>query len=97
MEHRSYNRHSCPKADKWDVTVVICPLCAKGVRLIPEQDPNITWEVHVNTECDPSNYDKVTKKKKMPCTSLQGVFNVFKHDQVSGLLGRPLFEASVWT
>lgn len=48
------------------MTVVICPLCAKGVRLIPEEDPNITWESHVNTVCDPTNYDKATKKRKCP-------------------------------
>ncbi|XP_020219148.1 zinc finger AN1 and C2H2 domain-containing stress-associated protein 13 isoform X3 [Cajanus cajan] len=66
LEHRSYIKHQCTKADKRDVTVVICPLCAKGVRLVPDQDPNITWENHVNTECDPSNYEKVTKKKKCP-------------------------------
>ncbi|KAK4749468.1 hypothetical protein SAY87_026917 [Trapa incisa] len=66
LEHRSYVKHQCTKADKNDVTVVICPLCAKGVRLIPDQDPNITWESHVNTDCDPSNYEKVTKKRKCP-------------------------------
>lgn len=66
LEHRSYGKHQCPKANKQDVTVVICPLCAKGVRLIPDEDPNITWESHVNTECDPSNYEKATKKRKCP-------------------------------
>ncbi|KAI5682897.1 hypothetical protein M9H77_04125 [Catharanthus roseus] len=66
LEHRSYGRHKCPKANQNDVTVVICPLCAKGVRLIPDENPNITWESHVNTECDPSNYEKVTKKNKCP-------------------------------
>lgn len=66
LEHRSYTTHKCPKANKNDRTVVICPLCAKGVHLIPNQDPNITWESHVNTDCDPSNYEKVTKKKKCP-------------------------------
>ncbi|KAJ4823590.1 stress-associated protein [Turnera subulata] len=66
LEHRSYAEHSCPKANTQDVTVVICPLCAKGVRLNPEEDPNITWETHVNTECDPSNYEKVAKKRKCP-------------------------------
>lgn len=66
LEHRSYGRHHCPKANKNDVTVVVCPLCAKGVRLIPDENPNITWESHVNVECDPSNYDKVTKKTKCP-------------------------------
>ena len=66
LEHRGYIKHSCLKADRQDVTVVVCPLCAKGVRLIPDEDPNISWETHVNTECDPSNYEKVTKKKKCP-------------------------------
>ncbi|CAI0438286.1 unnamed protein product [Linum tenue] len=66
LDHRSYLKHNCAKADKKDVTVVVCPLCAKGVRLIGDEDPNISWETHVNTECDPSNYDKVTKKRKCP-------------------------------
>ncbi|GMH18712.1 hypothetical protein Nepgr_020553 [Nepenthes gracilis] len=69
LEHRSYTQHNCPRANGQDVTVVICPLCAQGVRLIPEQDPNISWEVHVNTDCDPSNYDKATKKRKCPASS----------------------------
>ncbi|XP_010523911.1 PREDICTED: zinc finger AN1 and C2H2 domain-containing stress-associated protein 13-like [Tarenaya hassleriana] len=66
LDHRSYIKHSCPKGNRGDVTVVICPLCAKGVRLNPDEDPNITWEKHVNTDCDPSNYEKATKKKKCP-------------------------------
>ncbi|CAH1445706.1 unnamed protein product [Lactuca virosa] len=66
LEHRSYSTHECPNANKNDITVVICPLCAKGVHLVPNQDPNITWESHVNTDCDPSNYEKATKKKKCP-------------------------------
>ncbi|KAJ7976794.1 Zinc finger AN1 and C2H2 domain-containing stress-associated protein [Quillaja saponaria] len=66
LEHRSYIKHQCPIANRRDVTVVICPLCAKGIRLNPDEDPNITWENHVNTDCDPSNYEKVTKKKKCP-------------------------------
>ncbi|KAL6530457.1 AAA ATPase-like protein [Orobanche minor] len=68
LDHRSYNRHKCPKADKHDITVVICPLCAGGVRLIPEENPNITWESHVNIECNPSNYEQATKKRKCPMT-----------------------------
>lgn len=66
LDHRSYNQHQCPKAERQDVTVVICPLCAKGVRLRPDENPHITWENHVNVDCDPSNYDKVTKKRKCP-------------------------------
>ncbi|KAJ8755588.1 hypothetical protein K2173_022167 [Erythroxylum novogranatense] len=73
LEHRSYAKHECPNANRNDVTVVICPLCAKGVRLNPDEDPNISWETHVNTECDPSNYDKVTKKRKCPVSGCREV------------------------
>lgn len=73
LEHRSYIKHHCPTADRKDVTVVICPLCAKGVRLIPDEDPNVTWETHVNTECDPSNYEKATKKKKCPVSGCREI------------------------
>ncbi|XP_077227138.1 zinc finger (C2H2 type, AN1-like) family protein [Tasmannia lanceolata] len=66
LEHRSYTTHRCPNANQQDVTVLVCPLCAKGVRLIPSEDPNITWETHVNTDCDPSNYQRATKKKRCP-------------------------------
>ncbi|CAN6844610.1 hypothetical protein Bca52824_029205 [Brassica carinata] len=66
LDHRSYMKHTCPKGDREDVTVIICPLCTKGVRLNPNEDPNITWEKHVNTDCDPSNYEKATNKKKCP-------------------------------
>ncbi|CAN8279759.1 unnamed protein product [Cochlearia groenlandica] len=68
LDHRSYMKHKCPKGNRGDVSVVICPLCAKGVRLNQEEeeDPNITWEKHVNTDCDPSNYEKTVNKKKCP-------------------------------
>ncbi|KAK8961303.1 Zinc finger AN1 and C2H2 domain-containing stress-associated protein 16 [Platanthera guangdongensis] len=64
LQHRSYIKHVCPNANQMDVTVLICPLCARGVRLVPNEDPNITWDNHVNGNCDPSNYQKATKKKQ---------------------------------
>lgn len=66
LQHRSYTSHLCPNANDKDVTVLICPLCSKGVRLVSNQDPNITWDVHVNTDCDPSNYRASAKKKRCP-------------------------------
>lgn len=66
MEHRSCAKHSCPKSSLQDVTVQVCPHCAKGVRLVPNEDPNITWNAHINTNCDPSNYQKATKKRRCP-------------------------------
>lgn len=81
LEHRSYIEHGCPKAKSQDVTVVLCPLCAQGVRLKPDEDPDVTWERHVNTECDPSNYEKVTKKRKCPvpgCKEVLAFSNTIK-------------------
>ncbi|KAH7661758.1 AN1-like Zinc finger domain-containing protein [Dioscorea alata] len=46
MQHRSYSKHLCPDAHHKDATLLICPLCANGVQLVPGQDPNITWESH---------------------------------------------------
>ncbi|KAG1368755.1 Zinc finger AN1 and C2H2 domain-containing stress-associated protein 16 [Cocos nucifera] len=66
LEHRSCTKHLCPNANQQDVTVLVCPLCAKGVHLVANEDPNITWESHVNSDCDPSNYQKTTKKKRCP-------------------------------
>lgn len=64
MEHRTYGNHQCPKANARDVAVLVCPMCAKAVRLVPQEDPNVTWERHVQTNCDPSNYTKATKKPR---------------------------------
>lgn len=66
LEHRSYSKHHCPNATEKDVTVLVCPLCAKAVRLVPNEDPNLTWDQHVRTSCDPSNYAKVQKKPRCP-------------------------------
>ncbi|PKU72167.1 zinc finger AN1 and C2H2 domain-containing stress-associated protein 16 [Dendrobium catenatum] len=66
LQHKSYTKHPCPLTNQIDVTVLICPLCAQRVHLHPNEDPNITWDIHVNCECDPSNYQNATKKKLCP-------------------------------
>lgn len=66
LDHRSYSKHNCANATDKDVTVLVCPLCAKAVRLVPNEDPNVTWDQHVRTNCDPSNYAKVHKKPRCP-------------------------------
>ncbi|KAG6489354.1 zinc finger AN1 and C2H2 domain-containing stress-associated protein 16-like [Zingiber officinale] len=76
LQHRSYINHGCPNASQNDVTVLICPLCAKGVRLVLDQDPNITWESHVNTDCDPSNYQRATKKRHCSVPGCKEVLNL---------------------
>ncbi|CAL9763819.1 unnamed protein product [Musa acuminata subsp. burmannicoides] len=76
LQHRSYISHQCLNASQKDVTVLICPLCAMGVRLVQDEDPNITWELHVNTDCDPSNYQRATKKRRCPVPGCKEILNL---------------------
>ena len=66
LEHRSYGAHACPKAGSKSMEVIVCPLCAKAVRLAAGQDANSAFEVHSRTDCDPTNYAKVHKKPRCP-------------------------------
>lgn len=66
LEHRQYKSHNCPNANDQDVTVIVCPVCIKAIRTVPNEDENATWERHVRTDCDPSNYEKATKKPRCP-------------------------------
>jgi predicted nucleic acid binding AN1-type Zn finger protein len=63
QEHRSAAAHKCPNGE-FDIQVIICPVCAMAVRLLPTEDPNVSFERHQRTGCNPENYDKVHKKKK---------------------------------
>jgi predicted nucleic acid binding AN1-type Zn finger protein len=67
LEHRSYSAHSCEAAAGKATEVIVCPLCAKGVRLQAGQDPNAAFEQHQRSNgCDPSNYRKVHNKARCP-------------------------------
>lgn len=63
QEHRISAAHRCPNAES-DVQVIICPVCALAVRLVPNEDPNATFEKHQRSSCNPDNYARVHKKKK---------------------------------
>jgi hypothetical protein len=69
LEHRKYAAHSCPRAsDKANTNfVLLCPLCAKSVRLVADQTPDeILKSHHSSGSCDPSHYKKVYKKPRCP-------------------------------
>lgn len=61
--HRAASVHKCPHAES-DVQVIICPVCALSIKIIPNEDPNVTFAAHQRTACNPENYAKVHKKKK---------------------------------
>ncbi|CAG9465879.1 unnamed protein product [Pedinophyceae sp. YPF-701] len=66
LEHRQPAAHQCPKASDVNPDVIVCPLCAKAVRVNPGGDVNQAWDLHARTDCDPSNYAKVHKKPRCP-------------------------------
>ena len=66
LEHRSYRSHACEKAGDRDLQVIVCPLCAKSVKLQGRQDVHEAFDKHSRTECDPSNYRKVHHKPRCP-------------------------------
>lgn len=43
-EHRSCSSHNCSSPNVEDSSVIICPLCAKAIRLPPNEDPNVTYD-----------------------------------------------------
>lgn len=57
-EHRSYSEHQCLNAPNGK-TVFTCPVCSRGVDIIPGEDPNMTWTRHSESgECRPSTKPK---------------------------------------
>ncbi|CAI5500536.1 unnamed protein product [Closterium sp. Naga37s-1] len=59
LSHRMPASHECPRATVGDAVVLLCPLCAKAVRLVGDEDPNVTWARHERSGCDPSNLQRV--------------------------------------
>lgn len=66
QEHRSAAAHSCTYATSESNDVIVCPICARAVKLVPGEEPEVTFERHTLTTCDPSNYEKVHKKPRCP-------------------------------
>lgn len=66
LQHRTYEAHKCPNSGSRTTAIIVCPLCAKGIRLQGGKDANQAFEEHTRTDCDPANYAKVHKKPKCP-------------------------------
>lgn len=67
LDHRQPEAHACSSATANDVTdALVCPLCAKAIKIEPGEDPHIAFDRHNAMDCDPSNYARVHKKPKCP-------------------------------
>jgi len=51
LEHFRYEDHGCTLAAGKDNRVLVCPLCQEGIRLVPTEDANVTWERHCASGC----------------------------------------------
>mmetsp|Transcript_49293 Transcript_49293/g.127127 ORF Transcript_49293/g.127127 Transcript_49293/m.127127 type:complete len:228 (-) Transcript_49293:84-767(-) len=55
LDHFRYTDHACPNAKGLDNRVLVCPICSKGVKLVVGEDPNLTWERHMQEGCQAPN------------------------------------------
>lgn len=76
LNHRSYAAHECPEATKGDREVIQCPLCLGSIELIDGEDPNVTFERHSATDCEPEAYQEKKKKKKLKCAQCNERLNL---------------------
>lgn len=67
LEHFPFEAHACPNGRALDARVLVCPLCGKSMRLEASEDPNLTWERHVLTDCtNPEGGEHRAKKARCP-------------------------------
>ena len=48
LDHRSYQAHKCEKEAGRESTTLVCPLCAKAVKMTRGEDPNAALEAHTS-------------------------------------------------
>eukprot|EP00927_Polykrikos_kofoidii_P030735 TRINITY_DN26460_c0_g1_i1.p1 TRINITY_DN26460_c0_g1~~TRINITY_DN26460_c0_g1_i1.p1 ORF type:complete len:277 (-),score=27.36 TRINITY_DN26460_c0_g1_i1:121-840(-) len=65
LDHFRYADHACPQAAGLDNRVLVCPLCAKGVKLVPGEDPDLTWQTHARADC-PGGVSSASSKARCP-------------------------------
>eukprot|EP00873_Tetraselmis_striata_P002160 jgi/Tetstr1/422424/TSEL_013262.t1 len=75
LEHRTYRSHSCPSARAAGDETIVCPLCARAIRVAADEDANLAWERHQREGCDTANYAKVHKKPRCPAPSCKEKLN----------------------
>lgn len=80
LEHRTYQKHACTQSGSKETSTIVCPVCAKAVKLSAADDPNVVFERHTRSDCDPSNYAKVHQRPRCPahgCREKLGAINTY--------------------
>lgn len=85
LEHRTYETHSCEKADKSSPATLVCPLCARLVKIENGENANVSFDRHTK-EVTPTiillfwNFLWYVRFSKHSGWSVQGPF-AFVHTQ----------------
>lgn len=80
LQHRTYASHTCEKAGSQETSTIVCPICAKAVKLNATDDPYAVFDRHTQTDCDPTNYAKVHQRPRCPvkgCREKLGAINTY--------------------
>lgn len=87
LDHRTYTAHSCAHAEGRQTEVIVCPVCARAIKLTAGSDPNIAFDRHQREEgCDPSHYARVHQKPKCPvpnCKEKLSLTNTYRCKECS--------------
>lgn len=78
LQHRLPAVHACPDASSR--SVLVCPLCKRGVELVAGEDPNVTFAHHEASECKKNLRIKAARNKRVcgapGCSSRLTTMNV---------------------
>lgn len=80
LEHRTYQNHACSQSGSRETNTIVCPICAKAIKLSAADNPNTLFEQHTRQGCDPSNYAKVHQRPRCPahgCREKLGAINTY--------------------
>lgn len=83
LTHRSYRTHECPKAGSKDTHAIECPICAGSIRITGDEDPNVAFERHSKSACNPARRRQRKHKKRCGaprCHKKLTLTNTFKCD-----------------
>eukprot|EP00439_Symbiodinium_sp_Y106_P067297 s2124_g11.t1 len=76
LDHFRFEAHACPNAAGLDSRVLVCPLCCQSIRMEVGEDPNLTWERHVQTGCtNPSGSETKAKKARCPVAGCREILS----------------------
>lgn len=87
LDHRTCKAHNCPKMDIDNVMLIICPFCNAKIKITGADDPNIIFDKHQKTECNPKTKIEEPKERCAAdgCHAILTPVNTYKCVKCGGL------------